>query len=42
MIRLTDVKYGFSGSLTITEFVLLSLVILEHSGIVDRYVGEII
>ena len=32
----------FSGSLTITEFVLLSLVILQYSGILDRNVGEIL
>ena len=32
----------FSGSLTITEFVLLSLLILQYSGILDRNVGEIL
>ena len=32
----------FSGSLTITEFVLLSLVILQYSGILDRNVSEIL
>ena len=32
----------FSGSLTITDFVLLSLVILEDSGMLDRNVGEIL
>ena len=32
----------FSGSLTITDFVLLSLVILEDLGMLDRNVGEIL
>ena len=42
MITLTDLKCCFSGSLTITEFLLLSMVILEESGIRDRYVSEIL
>ena len=42
MMRLTDLKYCFSGSLTITEFVLLSLVILEDSGMLNTYLGEIV
>ena len=41
MITLTDLKYCFSGRLTITEFLLLSMVILEDSGIRDRYVSQI-
>ena len=41
-MTLTDLKYCFSASLTITEFVLLSLVMLEDSGILDTYVGEIV
>ena len=32
----------FSGSLTIIEFVVLSLVILEDSGMLDRNVSEIL
>ena len=32
----------FSGSLTITDFVLLSLVILEDLGMLDINVGEIL
>ena len=31
-----------SGSMTITDFVLLSLVIVEDSGMLDRNVGEIL
>ena len=42
MITLTDLKYCFSGSLTITEFLLLSMVILEEYVIRDRYVSEIL
>ena len=42
MMRLTDLKYCFSGRLTITEFVLLSLVMLEDLGMLDTYVGEIL
>ena len=42
MMPLTDLKYFFSASLTITEFVLLSLVMLEDSGMLDKYVGEIV
>ena len=42
MMTLTDLNYCFSGSLTITELVLLSLVILEHSCILHTYVGEIV
>ena len=41
-MRLTDLIYCFSGRLTITEFVLLSLVMLEDSGMLDTYVGEIL
>ena len=41
-MTLTDLKYCFSGSLTITEFVLLSLVMLEDSGMLDTYVAEIV
>ena len=41
-MRLTDLKYCFPGRLTITEFVLLSLVMLEDSGMLDTYVGEIL
>ena len=37
-----DFKYCFPGRLTITEFVLLSLVMLEDSGMLDTYVGEIL
>ena len=32
----------FSGSMTITDFVLLSLVIVEDLGMLDRNVGEIL
>ena len=39
---LTNLKYCFSGNLTITEFVLLSLVILEDSCMQDTYVGDIL
>ena len=42
MMRLTDLIYCFPGRLTITEFVLLSLVMLEDSGMLDTYVGEIL
>ena len=42
MMTLNNLKYCFSGSLTITEFVLLSLVILENSCILNRYVNEIL
>ena len=41
-MTLTNLKYCFSGSLTITEFVLLSLVILEELCILNRYVGDIL
>ena len=41
-MTLTDLNHCFSGSLTITVFDLLSLVILEHSCILDTYVGEIV
>ena len=41
-MRLTDLKYCFPGKLTITEFVILSLIILEDSGMLDTYVGEIV
>ena len=37
-----DFKYCFPGRLTITEFVLLSLVMLEDSDMLDTYVGEIL
>ena len=40
-MTVTDLKYCFPGRLTITEFVLLSLVMLEDSGMLDTYVGEI-
>ena len=42
MMTVTDLKYCFPGRLTITEFVLLSLVMLEDSGMLDTYVGEIL
>ena len=42
MMRLIDLKYFFSGSLTITEFLLLSMMILEDSGMLDTYVGKIL
>ena len=42
MMTFTDLKYCFPGRLTITEFVMLSLVILQNSGMVDRYVGQIL
>ena len=42
MMRPTDLKYCFSGRLTITVFVLMSLVMLEHLSILDTYVGEIL
>ena len=42
IITLLHFKYCFPGSLTITEFVLLSLVMLEDSGMLDTYVGEIL
>ena len=41
-MTLTDLNHCFSGSLTITVFVLLSLVILEHLFILDTYVSEIV
>ena len=41
-MTLTDLKYCFSGSLTITEFVLLWQIILEDSGMLDTYVCEIV
>ena len=41
-MRLTDLKYCFSDSLTITEFVLLWLVILEDLGMLNTYMGEIV
>ena len=41
-MTLTDLNHCFSGSLTITVFVMLSLVILEHSSILDTYVSEIV
>ena len=41
-MTLNNLKYCFSGSLTITEFVLLSLVILENLCILNRYVNEIL
>ena len=37
-----DVSYYISGSMTMTEFVLLALVMLEDSGMLDTYVGEIL
>ena len=42
IITLLHFKYCFPGSLTITEFVLLSLVMLEDSGMLDTYVGEML
>ena len=42
IITLIDFKYCFPGRLTITEFVVLSLVMLEDSGMLDTYVGEIL
>ena len=42
IITLIDFKYCFPGRLTITEFVLLSLVMLEDSGMLDTYVAEIV
>ena len=42
VMTLKDLSYCFSASLTITEFVLLSLGILEDSGMLDIYVGEIL
>ena len=42
IMRFIDLKYCFSGSLTITEFVLLSMMILEDSGMLDTYVGKIL
>ena len=42
IITLLDLKYCFPGTLTITEFVLLSLVMLEDSGMLDTYVGELL
>ena len=41
-MRFIHFKYCFPGKLTITEFVLLSLVMLEDSGMLDTYVGEIL
>ena len=41
-MTLADLIYCFSGSLKMTEFALLSLVIWEDSGMLDTYVGEII
>ena len=42
IITLIDLKYCFPGRLTITEFVLLSLVMLEDSCMLDTYVGELL
>ena len=42
IITLIDFKYCIPGRLTITEFVLLSLVMLEDSGMLDTYVGELL
>ena len=42
IIRLIEFKYCLPGRLTVTEFVLLSLVMLEDSGMLDTYVGEIL
>ena len=41
-MTLKDLNYCFSASLTITEFVLLPLVILEDSCMLDTYVSEIL
>ena len=42
MMTLTDFKYCFLGSLTITEFVLLLLVILEDYGMLNTYFYEML
>ena len=42
VMTLKDLSYCFSVSLTITEFVLLSLAIWEDSGMLDIYVGDIL
>ena len=42
LLLLIDLNYCFPGRLTITEFVLLSLVMLEDSGMLDTYVGELL
>ena len=42
IITLIDLNYCFPGRLTITEFVLLSLVMLEDSDMLDTYVGELL
>ena len=41
-MTLSDFKNCFSGSLTITQFVLFLLVILEDWGMLNRYVGEML
>ena len=41
-MRLTDFKYSFSGSLTMTEFLLFSMIILQDLGMMNRYVGEML
>ena len=41
-MTLTDFKYCFSGSLTMTEFLLLSMIILQNSGVLNRYVGKML
>ena len=41
-MTLTDFKYCFSGSLTMTEFLLFSIIILQDSGMVNRYVGDML
>ena len=41
-MTLTNLNHCFSGPLTITEFVLLSLVMLEDSGMLDTYGTEIV
>ena len=41
-MTLKDLNYCLSASLTITEFVLLSMVILDDSCMLDTYVSEIL
>ena len=42
VMTLKDLNYCLSASLTITEFVLLSMVILEDSCMLDTYFSEIL
>ena len=41
-MTVTYFKYCFPGRLTITKFVLLSLVMLEDSGMLHTYVGKML